>query len=424
MTAVICAVVIGVAGYALYQQMAATYHWGKAQQAIASHDFDAAKTHLAYCLKVWPSSYETHFVLARTCRRAGDYESAWKHLRQAEKLRYAVLEELDLEQLLLKAQEGRVREVEGTLQDYLKRPQDHETFSLILEALARGYYGTYRLQEADRWLSVWVKHDADSWAPYYWRGKTLETNFQPAHAVGEYRAALERRPGHAETTLRLAESLLATGLHPEALPYFEQYLQLKPDDPSGLAGVARCQYSLGQPQAAQARLSRLLALYPNHAGALHLQALLLQDQDRLKEALALLRTAKRLAPHELDITFSLAKVLRALGQNDEALKQEQEGERFTKDSRRLRGLMDKVLADPHNADLRYEVGATLMSVGQEFGGTVWLLTALQEDPKHAPSHKLLADYFEKNGDKKSADYHRRRAGGGEKAAARPANPEG
>ncbi len=415
-TALLCVLVIGAIAYAFYPQLAAEfYHWPKAQQAIEKHDFDAAKRHLDYCLKVWPTRYETRFAMARACRRNDEYESAWRHLRLAEQLPHAVKEELDLEQLLLKAHEGRVRDVEETLQNYLERQAGPETANLILEALARGHYNTYRLREADRWLSIWVQRDADSWAPYYWRGKTLETNGQAAVAVAEYRAALERRPGHAETTLRLAACLLAAGLQAEALPHYQEYVRLSPADPAGVVGAARCRHELGDSQAAETELRRLLARHPDYPGALHLLALVLRSQERRKEAIALLQQAKNLAPFEIDITLNLAQVLHELGRDDEALKHEQDGKRLTEDFRELRRLRDKILDEPRNPDLRYQTGVILMRVGQEFGGATWLLTALQEDSRHAPSHKLLAEYFEKNGDQEKAEYHRRRAGKSDEA---------
>ena len=63
-------IVAGVVYYVVYPQAAAAYHWRAAQQALAERDFAGAQAHLRDCLEAWPQSGETHFLLARTSRRA------------------------------------------------------------------------------------------------------------------------------------------------------------------------------------------------------------------------------------------------------------------------------------------------------------------------------------------------------------------
>src|SRR2546428_4220850 len=107
-------IVAGVSYYLVYPQLAASLEWRYAQRALAEHDFTAAQAHLGRCLEVWPTSGETHFLLARTCRRAGDYATAETELARARKLGW-VRELVDLEGLLLKVETGRVKEVESRL---------------------------------------------------------------------------------------------------------------------------------------------------------------------------------------------------------------------------------------------------------------------------------------------------------------------
>jgi Tfp pilus assembly protein PilF len=41
----------------------------------------------------------------------------------------------------------------------------------------------------------------------------------------------------------------------------------------------------------------------------------------------------------------------------------------------------------------------------------WLLGAVQDDPGYRPAHAALADYYQRRGNTKAAEYHRQRAGG-------------
>src|SRR5205085_1570220 len=104
----VCLLAMGVVGYTvIYPQIEAVYHWRQAQRAIDDYDFSRAQAHLRRCLAVWPDSGETQFLMARTCRRAGDLDAARAHLREAKRLHW-VEDEVRLESLLMQTQFGAV----------------------------------------------------------------------------------------------------------------------------------------------------------------------------------------------------------------------------------------------------------------------------------------------------------------------------
>ncbi|HEV2949125.1 MAG TPA: hypothetical protein VGX70_17250 [Gemmataceae bacterium] len=45
--------------------------------------------------------------------------------------------------------------------------------------------------------------------------------------------------------------------------------------------------------------------------------------------------------------------------------------------------------------------------GLESEGLRWLESALVEDPRHAPTHRALTDFYARAGDKEKAELHRR-----------------
>ncbi|HEV3256185.1 MAG TPA: tetratricopeptide repeat protein, partial [Gemmataceae bacterium] len=110
-----CLLVIGGLGYfVIYPQVNAVYHWRHARKALDAYEFAQARADLQRCLEVWPESGETHFLMARTCRRDGDMEQARAELQQAKRLHW-VEEQIRLEYLLQEAQGGAVPQVERAL---------------------------------------------------------------------------------------------------------------------------------------------------------------------------------------------------------------------------------------------------------------------------------------------------------------------
>ena len=87
---------------------------------------------------------------------------------------------------------------------------------------------------------------------------------------------------------------------------------------------------------------------------------------------------------------------------------------------RLEDLKKQLLKDPENTALRFEAGTVCLELHREEEAARWFQSVLRLDPRHVPTHKTLADYFQKHGDSQRAEYHRRRAeGGGETGVAPP-----
>src|SRR5262245_26068720 len=101
-------------GWRVARELRASWHWRAAQTALERDDFEAARGHLAACLKAWPGSAETHFLAARTARREGNLKEARRELGEAAGRGWAP-EALDLERALLRVQSGELAPVEKYL---------------------------------------------------------------------------------------------------------------------------------------------------------------------------------------------------------------------------------------------------------------------------------------------------------------------
>jgi Tfp pilus assembly protein PilF len=160
---------------------------------------------------------------------------------------------------------------------------------------------------------------------------------------------------------------------------------------------------------AQKLLEAVLAYHPEHVEALGELGKLLLQTGKESEAEGWLRRAVALAPYERDANFNLYQCLVQRGRREEAGHYLARAEKIDADFQRLSELTRKIAAEPKDPALRQEAGAILLRNGQEQEGLRWLASALQEDPKHRPTHQTLADYYERAGQRALAAQHRRQA---------------
>jgi tetratricopeptide (TPR) repeat protein len=395
------------------------YQWQQARRALESGDFVLAKSHLDRCLEAWPANAEAHFLQARTCRRAGDVDGWQRHLHLAERLQWDKAD-VDLERLLMRVQSGDVWGAEDTLIGYLNSSHPDEV--LILEALVKGYLEIYSFSDALEWADVWIKrHPEDDWLPRLYRGRARHLAHALHLAIADYERVLEVKPDRAEAHLWLAAALTLDGRFQEALAHYHVYLPGHPDDPAALLGVAECLFSVGDTTAARAALDDLFARSNDDPGGLLLRAKLELGAGSPREALAWLRRAEAAAPQEVDVNQTLALTFRELGDGAEAEKYQGKVKELDQAYRRVEGMRKEILKDPDNVSLRYEAGVLLLQLGREDEAGRWFRGLLRLDPDHRPTHRALAELFQKQGDARRAEYHRRRAGGegGEAGKAAP-----
>lgn len=380
----------------------------QARDALAADDPALAQAYLRQCLETWPLDAEVHFLLARACRRAAGPAGWQVHLSYAAVLEWPA-EDIRLESLLMKAQAGGVASVEPALVRALDA--EHPEERLIAEALLLGYLQAHRMNDVFRWAGRWMERSPDDPMPYVLRGRAFELARSVQRAIADYRRALELRPAYAEAQLRLADLLTLEGQFQEALAQYQAYLDWRPEDISGLFGSANCHFSLGKADLARADLDKLFVRQPEHAGGFLLRAKLELAEGRPQEALTWLQRAEGLAPREPDVLHNLTLCLRQLGKGEEASKYEGRMQEVRRQMERLEQVRKEIGSRPDNPALRHEAGLLSLALGREADAARWFLSALQLDPDHAPTHGVLADYYERRGDAPRAAEHRRKAGG-------------
>jgi tetratricopeptide (TPR) repeat protein len=392
----LCLAVIGGVGYGVvYPQISAGSNWRQAKKALENRDLAKAERHLQSCANVWATDGEVHFLLARTYRRAGNFDKTRLHLQQAAKHHW-VPEQIRLENLLMKAQTGRLPESIPQLQEQLK--QGHQDDILIFEALIIGSLQINNFPEANRWATIWIEQHPDDWLARFWLGVVLEEAHEYDLSAREYQKALGLNPNGAEVHLRLAEVLMRPNPSDDALSHYQAALAADPDNPFALLGLARCQHSLGNNEAAKAALDQLIERDHQNFGAYSLLGQLALEADDREQALDWLQKAHDINPGHIATNKQLEFVLRKLNRDDEAKEAAQRIQQLERLATRLEEITKAVLDQPKDVTLRQEAGDILFQFGDYQKAFRWFISALLIDPNHRPTRESTKKCLRKMGD--------------------------
>jgi tetratricopeptide (TPR) repeat protein len=395
LAALLLTALIGFGVYTAVRFYRAESYYRAAQRALARLDFVEARADLRLCLEIGGEDPDVRLLLAKTARRAGNYEEADQQLENYEKLPGSIREEVDLERLLQLAQRGSLGSVEKPLHYFVIHKHPHKV--LILEALTQGYLQTYRLPQALQCVKLWLAEEPDNALALYWRGHIYELLQSHTEALADYRRVVELDPGHQVARLALA-NLLVLGSQPqEALHHYELLLENDSGNPVKLVGLARCRVALGQTAQARKELDLVLRRYPKNVLALYLRGKLEFDARDPGAAEPWLKKAVTLAPFDPLAVYHYHLCLKQLKREKEAAPWLKRFNDIDTAKKKLAGLTKKMVNDPTNPDLRFEAGKIFLDTQQDGQGLRWMASALQEDPNHRPTRQYLANYFRKIG---------------------------
>jgi tetratricopeptide (TPR) repeat protein len=379
---------LGLAAHLLYPPIKGSFHWRRSEQALANDNLASARSHLEECLRVWPTSGEVQFLLARTCRRQGDLDEARRRLEEARRLGW-VPELIDLEVLLAQAQAGKMPLVEDRLRRRLA--EGHRDAELILEALVKGCLECQFLDQAYGWSNDWVGLTPQSWQAHYWQGQVLEAGLRYDLAAEAYARAVERNNQRWEAHFRLGEMRLRQSRFADAASHFSFCLEADPERLEARVNLARCQRMTDSSAAAWATLRPCLSSPSPEAEALLVAGQLELDAGRAEAACEWLQRALALAPHDFDICQTLGRALHLANRSAEAADYDRRADAVRKDLRSMDRLIKEIAGRPRDAALRREAGATLLRLGQRQQAARWLVSALVLEPGQPATLKALAE---------------------------------
>jgi len=264
-------------------------------------------------------------------------------------------------------------------------------------------------------------------------GALLEGAGKLDAAESEYDAAIRADAHFYVTYLNLAQLLDAQGKYPAAISHLEEALALNPpqDVADQLeASLAKTYAESGDLDKAQEVLGKLVAAYPNSAGA-HLNMGTVQAQKRSQAgyiaAVKEYREALRLDPHRDDARLALARVLIELGRYSDAA---ENAALYTRHKPQdyagyyVQGLADEGLAmwsqavealrradhlHPGDFQVHYNLGLALAHSGETADAVRELRAAETINSQDADVHSQLAMLLEKLNDKDGAQAERQQS---------------
>jgi tetratricopeptide (TPR) repeat protein len=395
--------------------VASAYAWSRhaqqaAQQALGRHDLEEAQGRLAQSLRLWPWNARAQLLAAQTARRRDAHAEAERLLTAYER-QQGVTAASELEWLLLGVQQGECAVQEDALKDRVDR--EDPAAPLILEALAKGYLRTYRWSSMMGCLDQLLQQQPGHVPALILRARGWEGLRRLERAREDYHRALELAPDAAAARLGLADILSRLGHVQEARDHYEFVRQRQPHDPAVLLGLARCRFDCSELAETEQLLDTLLTAQPDNVAGLVDRARLALRRGHMTEAEQNLSRAVALADWHREAHQLLLFCLEASGKREAAQAcQERLRELEARDGQ-MGKLGLRFRSAPRDPSVRQAVGQWCLQNGQEEAGLRWLFTSLDLDPRHAPSHAILADYFDRTGQPRRAAQHRHQAEGRE-----------
>src|SRR5262249_7807523 len=112
------------------------------------------------------------------------------------------------------------------------------------------------------------------------------------------------------------------------------------------------------------------------------------------------------SPFDREARYDLYQSLKQQSKEKEALESLTIFERLDADLKRIDFLTRQMQKTPYNPELYHEAGGLCLRNGNVEEGVRWLRLALHYDSRHRPSHRALADHYERAGRPDLAAQHR------------------
>jgi tetratricopeptide (TPR) repeat protein len=286
----------------------------KARVLYAAGNFAAAAATAKTALAVDPDSGGAHFALGQTLAATGRLDEAFSELREASRVDPKTAEiPVAVARLALATGRNDVA-LEYAREARRKQPDDQEPALAVVTALVR-------LQNpamADRELAPLLTRYPESADVFVLLGQIREAQGRRPAARTAYQRAVGLNPGSLGALAGLVSLDLMERQIPAARTRVEQALARHPTEPGYLQLASRVYAAEGDLALAESTLRRALTVDSGWGGVALQLAEMLQNQNRLQDAVGVLEAALQSRPSATEVRTRLAVLLEAMGRRDEA----------------------------------------------------------------------------------------------------------
>jgi predicted Zn-dependent protease len=390
--------------YFAYRQVRLIRLARSVRQGFAARHIDEAREPLKRWLALQPGSGEAHYYKAWAALAADLPGEAFEAIDHARKLGFdSAL--VDCLAAIGQSRGERFNEAEPILTRASN--EQIEPRDLIARGLARIYLSSYRFDQATSAIERWRTLAPDDPEPYIWSNEILSRSpVGPALPIKNYRAALERDPNLDRARLGLAQQLSKAGRFDEAEQEFLAYLKRKPNDAIALLGLGRNAFQQGDIDNARRYFESALKANPREPDALKELSQIDIRLGRFQEACESMKRLTEIDPFDHEVRYTFAQALRLAGDNERAKAEFAHAARLRSENDQIVEFRNVVRKEPYNLSARFKVAKWMFDHGHHDAGLRWTTEIFRVDPRHSPTHKLLAEYYSKKGDAGLANYHR------------------
>jgi predicted Zn-dependent protease len=322
-----------------------------------------------------------------------------------------VSQRLERRHALQWAEQGQFSDAEPILRRTLERQAEDVA---VLQALARGLLSSDKWRDAEPYLSRWCALRPDDTEPFklrmdlhHRRGRAEPTAANKQRilelALQDGQRVLEIEPHQDDVRQEVAWLCLSVGRYDDAERHCRRCLEQQPDYPWLLYLLAEIRHAQGDRTEAAALLDRVVPHHPGFTRGLFLRAVLYYESDQAEKAVPLLRRVLELdKDRQIEGRYHLSLALARIGRTEEA-------QHVLAEMRWLQ--LGKMGADqlPDSPAVQVQIAESMLGVGKADEALRVLDKVLKEDPANRGAHRLLAEYYEKQGQASKAAQHRCRA---------------
>jgi tetratricopeptide (TPR) repeat protein len=374
------------------------------RQSITARRYEEARVPLTRWLARRPRSGEAHYYWAWSALAVDARDEAARAIEQARRLGFdpALLNCLVA---IYQASANHFNEAEPILEKAFGLQT--EPRAMVARELARIYLSTYRLAQAALAIERWRALAPEDPQPYLLSNEIASrSDGEPMILILNYRAALERDPDLDRARLGLAQQLSSARRFDDAKQEFLAYLQRNPNDASAQVGLGRIAFREGDIDDSARYFEAVLAADPRQPDALRELGQIDLRLGRFQKACERLELLTRIDPFDYQVRYSYAHSLRLAGDDARSHAELAQAARLRNEQDEIGQLKSRVLLDPRDSDACFQVAKWMFDHGHQEEGLVWTNEVLRAVPRHAPTHRILAEYYEKHGDAGLANYHR------------------